>query len=366
MKTQAVIIGAGALGISLAFHLSKMKISCVILEREDSYARHSSGRNAGMMRQLYRNPQLTEWAMRSIDCWPSEIKNTAFKRTGSVVLGREVPDHHRELFVEKSLPTPESSQYAPAVFAPNDGLLDPHLHLGGLISLSDTKLASYRYKHQVESIEQSSCGTWITRCVNGARFKSEWVINASGAWLNDVLVQNHSPQQVEASPYARHLFVVEGWPTGFMPTNLALDQSVGYFWNEPDGWYMRLWDDNSRLVSICDRSCSTPETFIPNPEIAHQLSETLVAAFPSESPRLRLGRYWHCFRTYTDDQLPVWGEDPELSGLFWLTAFGGFGMSTSYAAAEDAACHIVGKALTQLNEFLPSRVRMKREIAVHS
>ena len=66
---------------------------------------------------------------------------------------------------------------------------------------------------------------------------------------------------------------------------------------------------------------------------------------------------WHCFRTYTDDQLPIWGFDPEAKGLFWLAAFGGFGMSTSFGATLDAAKAISGENIAISGDFSPSRVR---------
>ncbi|MCB0346448.1 MAG: FAD-binding oxidoreductase, partial [Bdellovibrionales bacterium] len=64
-QPEVVIIGAGILGISLAYHLARRGRTVVVLERESTYGAHASGKTAGMFRQLYRNPQLTEWAKRS-------------------------------------------------------------------------------------------------------------------------------------------------------------------------------------------------------------------------------------------------------------------------------------------------------------
>lgn len=65
--------------------------------------------------------------------------------------------------------------------------------------------------------------------------------------------------------------------------------------------------------------------------------------------------YWHCFRTFTKDELPICGWDPYHSNLFWLAAFGGFGMSTSFAAAYDSADIISGQKQNPHVEFLASR-----------
>lgn len=130
----------------------------------------------------------------------------------------------------------------------------------------------------------------------------------------------------------------------------------GFFWDERSGWYMRQWERHTRLVSSCDKLAVLPEEYTPPPQLREQLAETLTAALPQSSQHVGVVRQWHCFRTYTPDQLPIWGIDPRAPGLFWLAAFGGFGMSTSFAAAADAAAVLLGKESRDLVDFSPTRV----------
>ena len=355
IEADVLIVGAGVLGVSLGYHLGKMGYSVLILEREISYAHHSSGKNAGMMRQLYRHPQLTEWTKRSIASWPKEAKDIAFRQEGSLVVGRKLPHHHDELFEERQVEIIVEGEMrkVPAIYCQTDGLLDPSDHISALYQLTDRQKVKYHFSTKVTSIIKDD-ENWRIEALSGGKevlFSATWCVNAAGAWVNDFLSKD-APKPIASMPYARHLFVIEGWEEHFMP-----EKGVGFYWEELRHWYMRLWDKERRLLSICDQTPTTPETFVPESNLDERVAEQLLDALPKEAEQLRLGRSWFCFRTYTEDRLPVWGEDPEYPKFFWLAAFGGFGMSTSFAATEDAALFIAGKQVKISEEFLPNRVQ---------
>lgn len=350
MDSDVIIIGAGALGVSLAYHLAARKRKSLVLEREPSYAYHASGKNAGMIRQLYRHPQLTAWAHRSVAEWPDVVKSRIFNQAGSMIVGRVAPGHHEWLFETETLSQTSQgvSKLVPAVRTVSDGLIDPSLYVDALYKLTDREYARYLFNHSVKAIEKEK-SVWSVVANDGRRFSAPWIVNAAGAWAHDFLFPQ-ADNCVMARPYARHLFVVEGWERGYMPV-----PKVGYYWDEVSEWYLRRWDENSRLVSICDKTAVCPSLFCPTKGIAEKLSRKLIASLGSIADNLRLSRYWHCFRMYTADLLPIWGEDSLSPGLFWLAAFGGFGMSTSYAATEDAAKYICGQNVNISADFLPNR-----------
>ena len=353
MRREVVIIGGGVLGTTLAYHLSKLRISCVVLEREPVVGAHASGKNAGMMRQLYRHPQLTEWAKRSISSWPAELRESCFTQTGSLVVGRTVPDHHPELFEQRYLPaqTDGNAESLPAVYTATDGLLDSPNYVQRVKQLADPEFAEFKMSQSVSRIEHRPDG-WKVETSSGLIVAGEKLVNAAGAWVNSIIAELPAAQ-VSAQPYARHLFVVRNWERDYMPA-----PQCGFYWDEHSEWYMRNWDEQSRLVSICEKiPANLPDTFVPDESIKAQVAAKLLSALPEVSARLSIAQSWHCFRTYTEDQLPIWGPDPQLPGFFWLAAFGGFGMSTSYAATDDAARYLAGQAVEVSHDFLPSRVQ---------
>lgn len=345
METEVAIIGAGVLGVSLAFHLSHQGRSVILIEREASYAQHASGKNAGMFRQLYRHPDLTHWAYRSRLLWPEAVREVAFRETGSLVVGRTPPVHHPELFQARSVET--STGALPAVFTPTDGLFDPHLYLSTLFGLINRQFVTTRFRETVSTVKQAHSGNWIICCLSGTEIAAKVVVNAAGAWLNTFIEEQE--EHVAAAPFARHLFVVDGFQADYMP-----QRDVGFYWDEDQSWYMRRWEGSTRLVSICDRAAANPDNFIPR-DLSSTLSEKLLEALPEVAPTLRLAQGWHCFRTYTEDQLPLWGFDSR--GMFWLAAFGGLGMSTSFAATLDAAEMLCGMRNISHPEFSPLRAQ---------
>lgn len=347
---QVIVIGAGVLGMSVAYHLGILGLRTLVLEKEPSFGWHASGKNAGMVRKLYRHPQLTEWADRSAQTWPKAIRDASFRQTGSLIVGRTSPGHHPELFEEQGFTS--GKLVLPAIYSPSDGLLDPHLYLSAIFQATNRGLVDYRFSERVRHLEHSVLG-WCLETETGRTFRSNWIINAAGAWVNDVLKNSQPDEAVDVEPFARHLFVTSGWNPGYMPAT-----KIGFFWNEHEEWYMRHWGETTRLVSVCDKTPGNPDAFQFNShELSNAVATKLIQALPQESQHLKLEQSWHCFRTYARNQLPIWGEDPNLPNFFWLGGFGGFGMSTSYAACEDAAQFLCGQKVSVASECSPKRAK---------
>lgn len=332
-SSEVIIIGAGITGVSLAYHLANLGIKATIIEKEAVAASHASGKNAGMIRQLYRNPQLTEWAKTTINEIP--LKEKFFIQTGSLIVGREVPAHHQELFKQENN----------TVRTKTDGLLDSGSFVQALASLAKNMGAKCYFNTEVERVEKIN-NSWVVSARN-KKFSAEILVNAAGAWTSKLL---GLPNKLNTQAYIRHLAVVEGFPENYMPAS-----DCGFYWDENESWYLRLWDKNSKLVSICDELASNPDTYSTSIDIKEKIANTLIKHLPKIASNLSIGKYWHCYRTYTVDRLPVLGSDINDNTLFWLSGFGGFGMSTAYAATKDLARLISGKQCPNLKSFDPSR-----------
>ena len=346
MEREVVIIGAGVLGVSLAFHLSKLGIPVLVLERESVPAAHASGKNAGMVRHLYRHPLLTEWTERSCNGWPKKLREQNFKKTGSLILGRTPPQHHSHLFelVSKSPNT---------VYTETDGLLDSSSYVSELAALARKQGALFQFHAEVERIERLG-ETWEVECRDSRKFYARILVNASGAWLSAVLERDLPELRLPVEAFARHLFLTQGWQAGFMPGDGP--ETHGFYWNEIEEWYLRAWGSDERLVSVCDKVSASLHDLIAMHRAKEEVAEKLIKALPEIASTLSIKSAWHCFRTYTEDQLPIIGRDPRVTDLFWLGAFGGFGMSTSFAATEDAANLIAGAPMELPFEFRPERL----------
>jgi len=92
LKTTYAIVGAGFAGLSLAYHLLKKgERSVTVLEQERLPGQHSSGRNAGMIRQILFDEPLAILAHRGaqfLNSLPNEWPDVSFHRCGSLLLGK--------------------------------------------------------------------------------------------------------------------------------------------------------------------------------------------------------------------------------------------------------------------------------------
>src|SRR2546428_11255622 len=90
-QVDAVVIGAGAFGASIAFHLAKRGQRVAILERH-AIASQTSPRAAGLTQQIRTDPIMTRLAMRSVAKIEQFAQDTdealAFHQSGSIKLAR--------------------------------------------------------------------------------------------------------------------------------------------------------------------------------------------------------------------------------------------------------------------------------------
>jgi len=369
LKEEITIIGAGVLGVSLAYHLSRRGQSVLVIEREQKPGLHASSKNAGMIRQLYRHPQLTNWASRSVQGWPTELRKCSFTETGSLIVGRELPSHYPSLFTQVNAKSDSGKTY-PAVYTATDGLLDSNAYMHWLVEQCHKQGVRFSFGNKVHKVScnefnYNGDATWDIELSNNRLISTKVLVNASGAWINEILKLSCSQIAIQTQAYARHLFIVDGWKNKSMPYQNA-NLHYGFCWDEANDWYLRHWKSNSRLVSICDKRAADPDHFKVELDVEAQLKEKLQQQLPTQFDVLKVTKVWHCFRTYTPSQLPIWGEDPAAAGFFWLAAFGGLGMSTSFAATDDAAAYLTNGNTYISKDFCPSNARsveLKRQRA---
>src|SRR5438552_14308795 len=99
-EAEAVVIGSGALGSSVAFHLAKAGVAPVALVDRHEIASQTSPRAAGLTSQIRQTELMTRLATMAVD----KIKNftaetgeeLAYFQSGSLRIAR-TPAHERQL-----------------------------------------------------------------------------------------------------------------------------------------------------------------------------------------------------------------------------------------------------------------------------
>ncbi|NCG57396.1 MAG: FAD-dependent oxidoreductase, partial [Proteobacteria bacterium] len=90
-----IVIGAGLAGLATAAAWVDQEAgSVLVLEAERFPGMHSSGRNAGMIRQVAEDPSITEMCLRGTELLEQRFgrDSCSFKRTGSLIF-----DAHGEI-----------------------------------------------------------------------------------------------------------------------------------------------------------------------------------------------------------------------------------------------------------------------------
>jgi sarcosine oxidase, subunit beta len=83
-----VILGAGVMGASIAFHLAKRKAGRIVVIDKDHVGRGGSGRSSALVRMHYSFPpevQLALISLRMFQTWQEVVGGTGdFRKTGFV------------------------------------------------------------------------------------------------------------------------------------------------------------------------------------------------------------------------------------------------------------------------------------------
>ncbi len=359
-----VIIGAGFAGAATACHLAFQGArEMVIVEQEAVAGFHSSGRNAGFIRQVLAEPSVADLAAESARFirnpppdWPVPVSYNAI---GSLILGRgeqwDALRHDVELARRRGLavecwspektrgamPLLEDARLDGAVWCASDGVIDIHALLSGYLKVAQDGGATVRYGVTVEEVRVSG-GRVQGIATNQGLFEADVIVNAAGPWAGPVgAMAGAAP--IAFHPRRRHLFVTPplDWVKPDWPFVLNVSDEV-YF--QPNSGGLMLCPCDEAEVPPCDAAAQ--------PEALELLAERLAAAHPN-FPDVPIARYWAGLRTFSDDNRFVIGWDPRIEGFFWVAGLAGHGVTTSAAVGS-----LAGRVLFGADEdpdFSPAR-----------
>ncbi len=181
--------------------------------------------------------------------------------------------------------------------------------------------------------------------VGDEEIRADVIVEATGAWAGR-LGRPTAPLPLTA--LRRHLFVSA--PVDFVRPDLP------FIWMEDDAVYFRPEGDGL-LLSPCDETPMKAGDPPTDPAAVELLAEKLARAAPPLAD-LAIRRGWACLRTFASDRRPLVGPDPEIAGLFHVSALGGFGVTCSAAIGELAAELLQGHSVDWIDAaaVAPARV----------
>jgi glycine/D-amino acid oxidase-like deaminating enzyme len=159
----------------------------------------------------------------------------------------------------------------------------------------------------------------------GEKIGARQVAVAAGGWAGKL--GRRAGSRVAMRPTRRHLLVTEPDPT--------VDPRGPILWSEPDAFYARP-ESGGLLVSACDETEVDPDRCSTDEAVRELVAAKTTLLLPRFS-QAGAASFWAGLRTFAHDHDFLIGPDPGVSGLFWVAALGGHGMSTSVGVGRLAA-----------------------------
>lgn len=342
---QIVVIGGGIAGLTLAAAVAG-SASVVVIEREAQLGYHASGRSAALFSETYGNELVRALSVASraalVEGGFFEHKRGALHLGGpgdgaaidasAAELQALVPGVRRLSADEVNalVPVISSSATCGGVFEPAAMDIDT----GKMLQAAAASLRDKggRIVTSAEAREIARTGNGFRVKTSGGIFEADVVVNAAGAWADDVAAR-----------------------VGLPALGLSPKRRTAFLFDAPDGMEARKWPlvvdlherfyfkpDAGRLIgSLADETDSPPCDAYPE-----DIDVAIAVDNIEQATSLRIGRPstpWAGLRTFSPDRSPVVGFDPRMPGFFWLAGQGGYGFQVSLALARMGAALLNGR-----------------------
>lgn len=352
-SADVVVIGAGLIGLSVAYHLAaKGCPNVVVLEREAVWASGSSGRSAGGVRLEFSHPssvQFSQYGLDMISHFQERFGvSSSFNPCGYLFLTgdrarwdiiQRLSIMQRHLGVPVELLSPEdvgrrfSYVRMPSLlggtFCTFDGVADPASVAYGFFRRAHELGVAMRFGEAVTAIqvEEGSISEVMTP---KGRIATHRVVNAAGPYARDVGLM--VGLDVPVLPFRRSIYVTDsfdGLPRD-MPMTLDLDTTS----------YLRR-EAHAMLLGMSDPE----EPSSTNQETDQDALAKLVHRILQWVPALaeaRIRRGWAGLYEVSPDDSAIIGEAEDCPGFYCANGFSGHGFMHAPAAGRVIAELILG------------------------
>jgi len=207
--TQAVIVGGGIMGVSLAWHLAARGWRDVVLLEKNELTAGSTWHAAGLCTHFAHNATVMEMRAASVRLYrnvlPAESGTSAgFHPCGALRVTRsaqrmaefrhvrglgEFLGHEFRILAPEELarihPLARVDGLLGAIHEPDDGHVDPTLATNALAAGARSRGAEIRRHEPVRAIERDASGAWAVH-TDRNRIRSRHVVNAAGTWCREI------------------------------------------------------------------------------------------------------------------------------------------------------------------------------------
>ena len=353
-RARVIVVGAGVIGCSVAFHLARMgETDVVVLEREAVPGSGSTSRANGGIRAQFTtdvNVAMSLLSMELLDGIEDEVGDPPLYRKAGYLFVTADPERlaameraaafQRERGVAVELLSPaEVLRRAPWVageplaggtFGARDGFIDP----GGLCNFylaAACRLGvRFRYGAEVTRVSRGSADEWIVSTADGEA-RAPYLVNACGAWAGRLAAL--LCVDLPVVPVRRHLFLTG--PLAGLPRviPMTIDADTGVLVRREGDRVLVAWSNADEPAGFGDAV---------DPAFVERFAAPFERRFPSiAAAGIDFRRSWAGLYEVTPDHHAVLGDVPGRPGFLLANGFSGHGVMHAPAAGRCLAERVV-------------------------
>lgn len=361
-RAQVVIIGGGAVGCSVAYHLAHRGWQDVVLLERDQLTSGTTWHAAGLVGQLRATPNMTRLAQYGTELYGALEEETGqptgFLQRGSIMLAssdermEEIRRAHStaQCFgLETHLLAPEAiaerwpladiTGVRGGIWLPRDGQINPTDLTQALARGARQHGVTICERTPVRGIEQHH-GRVTGVATDGGSIEADYVVNCAGMWSRQVGRLAGVDVPLHA---AEHFYVVTenlAQAPGPLPVLRDPDHAI-YFKEDAGKLLVGMFEPVAKPWGMDGIPDDTSFTQLPADwdHLAPQLEAAMERVPAVGEAGIQL--FFNGPESFTPDDRYLLGETPELPGLFVAAGFNSVGVQSAGGAGRVLADWIV-------------------------
>ena len=351
-RADVVVVGGGAVGTSIAFHLAEAGVDVCLLER-DSLSSGSTSRAAGGVRTQFSDPLNIAIGFRSVEAFSHFAERPGgdidFRQVGYLFLldrAEDVELFARSVAVQNELGVPsrivepdEAAELSPlaglggvlaATFCPLDGHASPEAVAQGYAGGARAHGASVLTGCTATGVDVEDGRVRRVVTTDGA-IETGTVICAAGVWSPTLARTAGIDLPVE--PIFRE--VVTTAPVNGLPASIPLtvDFTTGFYFHR---------EGPGLLIGMADRAQQPGFDAPTDPAWLERVTDVAARRAPSFL-EMGIAHGWKGYYEVTPDHNGLVGEAPEIERFLYATGFSGHGFMQAPAVGEIVRDLVLGR-----------------------
>jgi sarcosine oxidase subunit beta len=370
---DVVVIGAGVIGCSTAYHLAQMGITDVAVIEMDQVGSGSSGKSASMLSLQYCEDeltiQMTKYSYAKYMKFEGEVGVPIdFKKIGwmSIASGKIADPLRRnakllnshgiatEILdpdeIKRRYPEINTEDLVLGTWGPDDGLIDPHMVMWGYMKKAQEMGATLHQGVKATGIQVRHGKLEGIRTEKGF-ISSRTVVNAGGAWAKEI--GRWVDVQIPIINLARTI-VVTG-PFADIPNHRPFLNDMTL------EWYCRP-ELSGLLMGMGAKPVEEPN-IQTDTEMVNEMIDAAVRRIPVLE-KASMQTAWTGIRPLTPDDHPVIGPGASVDGLILNCGWGGRGIIQAPIAGRLVAEYICN-GYTSTMDMDPFRIERFKGSFLH-